>query len=176
MTTATDEKLATEAELLAITDPRERIRRASATLQAAQQRAEPHRAPRNAAALQLAHYGDPAHDGEPVRAVALWRDAMQMSRSRWTWMMENADRTESTMIGDFDDPWAVLAEHAPIVTECDKVADYAQRIRNEAIRAFLAGEYGKDDIPTNAELAGIAGVVPSRIAQLRNDRKKLLHT
>jgi hypothetical protein len=175
MTTATDDKLATQAELTAISDPRERIRQASATLQAALARAEPHRAPRNAAALQLAHCGDPTQGNAPVKAVALWRDAMQMSRSRWTWMLQEADLTDSTMIGTFDDPWAVLREHAPIVTECDRVAEYAREIRNATIRAFLTGEYGQP-IPTNAELGEIAGVVPSRIAQLRGDRKKLLHS
>src|SRR5690348_16336769 len=126
MTTATDTNLATEADLQAITDPRERIRVASATLQAALLRAEPHRAPRNAAALQLAVHGDPV-SGEPVKQVQLWRDIMRISRSRWTWMTENADQTDSTRVGSFPDPWAVLREHAPIVSECDEVAGYAQK-------------------------------------------------
>lgn len=177
MTTAIAEQtqLLTEQALRSIEDPRERIRQSSANLKAALERAEPHRTPRNAAALQLALHGDPTKGGEAVKAVALWRDAMQMSRSRWTWMLENADRTDSTMVGHFDDPWAVLREHAPIVTECDKVAGYSQEIRNAAIRAFLTGEYGRP-IPTNAELGELAGVVPSRIAQLRNERKALLRS
>lgn len=176
--TATAEQtglLMTEQALRGIEDPRERIRQSSATLKAALERAEPHRAPRNAAALQLVLHGDPTNEGRKVKAVAVWRDAMRISRSRWTWMVENADATESTRIGAFDDPWAALHEHAPIVTECDKVASYAQEIRNTTIRAFLTGELGRP-IPTNAELGEIAGVVPSRIAQLRNERKALLRS
>lgn len=76
--------LTDEATLRAITDPRERLRQATATANQAKELAHPHRVRRNAAAILMLRTGQ-------VHAVEVWDQTIGLSRTRWNRVTADAN-------------------------------------------------------------------------------------
>jgi hypothetical protein len=141
-----------EAALLAVDDPRERLRLAAESARLAAERGDKAREKRNAAARQLA---------QTRKAVRVWKDTLGITRNLWT----RIEQEPGGKVGTYKDPEGVARSASEETRRWDKVATDARRIRDETATGLMNGAYGPP--ARNAEVVALTGLTSARVAQLR---------